>query len=102
MMKNTSYIFTESQDCTSEVKQRASKESKLSPRHELNNQPCEKKLKTNSYDTSGSNIASGKPSLVTSAQTKENQTSQSRWNQRLEEQKKRAVDVRHYFSFPAL
>ena len=85
MMINNPYIITESQDSTSESKRKDFEASKLSPRLELDNQPCEKKLKTNSYDTCGPNIASGKPSLAASAQTQEHQTSRSRWDQELED-----------------
>jgi len=57
MIIQDSHILTKRQDSTSENKNRSSKASKLSPTPEVNNQPLQKKLKTNSYDINIPNIS---------------------------------------------
>ena len=89
MMIHESCILTEKKNSTSKRKQRGSEASKLSPRPESNNKLREKKVKTNSYDTSVPNNLSCKPSLEASAQIQQDQTHQNRWKRRYEELKSR-------------
>lgn len=82
MMIQDSDNLTEKQDSTSESTNRPNKTSTLSPTPEVNNQPLEKKLKSNSYDTSIPNVLTCKQRLEASAKTQHHEPHQNIWSQR--------------------